>query len=120
MPSDLRPLDVRGDELHFDGQVVALLVNGGREDSHMGTFLDWVRDNPDLEVGTPDKCECKHKADCHMHRAEVGTAPDDDAPTDYDTALDDVGKAAEEYAKGGLLRMSDLAIVLRKLKEGTE
>lgn len=110
-------LTLVGDELHFDGELVAILTNNASATSR-GRFTDLVIFG---EPGEED-CGCPvrlHRKDCDLHKAEDGTAPDAKDPRvdPYDDALDDVVRAAGEYARGGLLRMTDLATVARKLKE---
>lgn len=88
-------LDIVADELLFEGELVAILTTNACPTTR-GRFEDLIRDG--LEVEGEDKA----------------TNPDVD---DYDRALDDLGKAAKEFAKGGLLRMTDLATIIKRLKD---
>lgn len=105
-----------GDELHLDGSLVAILVEGPG-DAQRGRFEDLFRFGED----EADDCGCPvrlHHKECEYHKAEDGTPPSVGREGDgYDEALADVAVTAKEYAKGGLLRMSDLATIIRKLKE---
>lgn len=85
-------IKVIGDEIYFGGELVAVMTTNGAP-SHVANFLEALE-------GAPSH--------------ECATVPD------YDQALSDVATAATEYAKGGLLRMSDLATIRAKLKEETE
>lgn len=95
--SALNKLQVIGDELHFDGQLVAIMTTNAAP-THRDRFLDAL--DPEDET----------------RKAESGA---DGKLSDYDQALSDVATAAKEYAKGGLLRMPDLATICAKLKEET-
>lgn len=88
-------LDIVADELLFEGELVAILTTNACATTR-GRFEDLIRDG--IEQEDEDKA----------------TDPDVD---DYDRALDDLERAAKEFAKGGLLRMSDLATIIKRLKD---
>lgn len=103
-----------GDEIHFDGELVALLTDNASA-SHRGRFTDLVEYGEQAE--DEGDCDCPprlHKTDCGSHKAEDGAPPTGD---EYDQALDDLARVAKEYAKGGLLRMGDLATMITQLKK---
>lgn len=88
-------LQIIGDELYFDRELVAILTDNASATTR-GRFEDLILYGEEQE--------------------------DEDKPVkadvdDYDRALDDCVTAAKEYAKGGLLRLTDLAIIIRKLKD---
>lgn len=88
-------LQLIGDELFFDRQLVAMLTTGATPTVQQA-FRDLIEFGEDPE----DVPIVKEQAD------------------DYVQALEDLGIGAKEFAKGGLLRMTDLAIIIDRLKEG--
>lgn len=98
-----------GDELHFAGELVAILTTNAPA-THRGRFEDLVRDGE--EVMEPCKCPPRlHHTECRFHKAEDGS------PDDEETVLDALWSKATDAAKGGLLRMPDLANIIARLKE---
>ena len=96
-------IQVVGDELHFEGYVVGMLAQAGVPATTMERLVDWLNEadiHPPLDESEPEIVEVPCEGD-------------------YDQALDDLVRAAGEYAKGGLLRMSDLANIVTQLKEET-
>lgn len=93
-------IQVIADEIHFEGELVAIVATSPSH-SLMTRFLDHLD-----EAVVPEET------------AKAGDGADG-KPTDYDQALDDVQRAAKEYAKGGLLRVADLATIITRLKEET-
>lgn len=111
------------DELHYDGYLVGMLVSTGVPASVMGPLRDGLEDGTlfdeeDTDVPKCPECEVepKHKKDCSHFEDKCGKTPRD-LIEDYDCALDDVQRAAKEYARGGLLRLSDLAVICKQLLE---
>lgn len=96
-------VQVIGDEIHFDGYVVGMLAQAGVPATVMADLEEWLN-NATLDPPADDA------------EPEPSSDPDPDA---YDAALADVELAAKEYAKGGLLRLSDLAKIVAQLKEET-
>lgn len=94
---------VIGDELHFDGYLIGMLAQAGIPATVMDNAIEH------LECATMPEEEDEPEP----------VAPTGSDPGDYDQALDDLTRAAGEYAKGGLLRMSDLANIVAQLKEET-
>lgn len=84
-------IQVIGDELHFDGMLVAILTDNASATTR-GRFEDLIRYGEERE--DEDKPE----------------------PSD-DTVLDQLWSDATDAAKGGLLRMADLANIVTRLKE---
>lgn len=87
-------LDIVADELLFEGELVAILTTNACATTR-GRFEDLIRDG--LEVEDEEK------------------KPE---PSD-DTVLDALWSKATDSAKGGLLRMADLANIITRLKEDT-
>lgn len=100
-----------GDELFFNGELVAVLVNN-LPATIIGRFTDMIdygpEDEDDADCGCPPRL---HKLECSHYKAEDGKSDE------YDDALQDVERAAKEYARGGLLRMPDLATLIATLRE---
>lgn len=86
-------IQVIGDELHFDGELVALLTDNAAP-THLGRFTDLI------EHG-------EEKDEDAAAEAEVKEIP----------VLDALWSKATDAAKGGLLRMGDLANIIARLKE---
>ena len=95
-----------GDEIHFQGYRVAILVDGGVPATTMGDFTDALDDISEL----PDPCDCSHKPGCVNYRAEV-------AGKNYDQSLDDILNNIKPFVRGGLLKMADLERIVEQLKE---
>lgn len=106
-------LQLIGDEIHFDGQLVALLVQSGTVPSTLREFIDQLNaEKPFHDEEANPECECKHRVDCPYHRAEVGTQS-----TEYDDAIDDLTNSMKAFARGGLIKISDLQNIGTQLKE---
>lgn len=90
--SALDKVQVIGDELHFDGELVAIMTTNAAP-THRDRFLDAL--DPDAK---PDE---------------------DKAEESEETVLDALWSKATDSAKGGLLRMPDLANIIARLKEDT-
>jgi hypothetical protein len=86
--SALDKVQVIGDELHFDGELVAIMTTNAAP-THRDRFLDAL--DPE-GVKAADEVE--------------------DVPAKIEAE-------AKKLAKGGLLRMTDLAIIIARLKEDT-
>lgn len=118
-----RGLHVIGDEIYFDGYLVALIAEGVPA-SAMETFrCDMARglladpDNPYCET-----CEATlvHKTTCSAHDPDVELVKAEDAPHVYDAALDDLLSGMKPFVKGGLVRYADLSRIAQQLKEEPE
>lgn len=102
-----------GDELHFRGHRIALLVDSGVPASTMGDFVD------NLEAGLlnqderPDPCNCAHMKECPNYKAEdsgnVDTAPE--------AFITDLLAALKHETRGGLLKFTDVERVITLMKE---
>ena len=101
---DLGDLRVVGDELHFDGELVAVLVTTCSATS-MGRFTDLIEfpDGAEGDCGCPPRL---HKKECDHHKAEDGE-PEDPEYTKAEQH-NDVMRRARELAHGGLVRLVDL------------
>lgn len=88
-------VQVIGDEIHADGELMAIMTTNAAP-SARGRFEDAIRD---LEIPNGDAEEEAPSSDAHP--------------------LDALVERANESAKGGLLRMSDLTRIVRQLKEPT-
>lgn len=88
-------VQVIGDEIHADGELMAILTTNAAP-SARGRFEDAILD---LEIPTGDAKDEEKTTDAHP--------------------LDALVERANESAKGGLLRMSDLSRIVRQLKEPT-
>lgn len=89
-------LQLIGDDLFFERQLVAMLTTGATPTVQQG-FRDLIEFGEDHEDTTPD---------------------DTPKRDDYVQALDDLWSGAVDSAKGGLLRMSELRNIIDRLKEG--
>lgn len=100
------------DEIHFMGYVVGILAQTGVPATVMGEFEHGMN-NGTLFEDEPQLCD-----ECANEIERGGPAePDPDA---YDDALTDIERTAKEYAKNGLLRLTDLATIIKQLREETE
>lgn len=102
-----------GDELHFRGHRVALLVESGVPASTMGDFVD------NLEAGLlnqderPDPCSCAHMRACPNYKAE-------DASNVDGASFDDFIKAIRPSVRGGLIKLTDLERIVKEVIEDRE
>lgn len=113
MADRFESLRLIGNELHFDGELVAILTTNAAA-SHRGRFEDMLVHGEEVE-GT-EECKCPprlHNEDCAYHKTEDG------APKDDKQILDELWSSATDSAKGGLLRMPDLANIVTRLKRDT-
>ncbi len=108
--SDLRLI---GDELHFDGQLVAVLVNSGTDATTLGAFTDGVEAGIFSEPDENKPCpECKgpaiyrHTHDCNDYEAD-----------EYDQAILDLVEKAASSARGGLISVTALRALGTRLIE---
>lgn len=85
-------IQVIGDELHFDGMLVAIMTDNAPP-THLGRFVDLIE------------------------HGEEKQAEDDKPEPSEETVLDALWSKATDSAKGGLLRMGDLANIIARLKE---
>lgn len=92
-------LQVIGDELYFERELVAILTDNAPA-TLRGRFVDLLHDGEETSEDENDKAK----------------APAEGVD-EYDQVLDDLERAAREYSKGGLLRMSDLPKIIARLKE---
>lgn len=96
-------LDLIGDELHFDGMLVAIMTDNVHA-THRGRFEILIRHGE--EEGSDEDED------------ESSPAVDPDVSVE-ERVLDALWSDATDKAKGGLLRMGDLANIIARLKEDT-
>lgn len=105
-------LEIIADEVHFMGYRVGLLAQTGVPATVMAELVDGINSATIFED------ETKLCSECHKEvTGDYGGDPDPDA---YDAALEDIERAAKEYAKNGLLRMTDLTTIINQLREESE
>lgn len=115
-----------GDELHFQGYRVAILTTDAPP-TVIGEFENQINNGTLFEADKYQCSECNaegfipHLHDCSLYEKPkkpnvVPTGGD----TEYDCCLDDVQRVAKEYARGGLLKLTDLAKLCQTLKESAE
>jgi hypothetical protein len=98
-----------GDEVHYRGERVAILVASGVVPSTMADFTDELQEGLLNEDERPDPCDCFHEPGCPNHRAEI-TNP-------YDKGMDDLILNMKPFTRGGLIRLDDLKRIAEQLKE---
>lgn len=109
-----RQVSLIGDEIRVDGMLVALLVPTLPPASIIGDFLDFMADPVTY---MEDWFEQPVVEDLRKGFKKDRLPLFDGIPPDhYDDALDDVERAAKEFARGGLLSLSDLATVVSRLR----
>lgn len=91
MADTFADIQVIGDELHFDRELVAIMTDNASA-TLRGRFVDLLN-----------------------HGEEK--AEDEKPEPSEDTVLDALWSKATDAAKGGLLRMGDLANIITRLKE---
>lgn len=116
------------DEIHFQGYRVAILTTDAPA-TVIGNFEDHINAGTLFDA---DKYQCSqcnaeaiipHLHDCPQYQPPklgAGETRESIEDTAYDDALADVEQVAKEYARGGLLKLTDLAKLCKKLKEETE
>lgn len=111
-------VNIIGDEIWMDGYLVAMIVDRTPEHIVLNEFVSGLA-NATLFEGEVE-CACcdgtyklVHKKDCKARGAE-DIAESDEV---YDTALDDLLKAARLEARGGLIRIITLERIILQLKE---
>jgi hypothetical protein len=93
--ADLRRI---GDELHYDGQLVAVLAVSGIAPSALGAFTDA------LDAGFVDE-EAKEEL-----KEELETAS-------YTAVMTDLMHNLKPFARGGLVKLTDVENIVNQLKE---
>lgn len=115
-----RGLNIIGDEIYFNGYLVALIAEGVPA-SAMETFrCDMARgliadtDNPLCET-----CEATlvHEKKCQAHDEDAVLANPEKFHAIYDGALDALVSGMKPFAKGGLVRYADLSRIAQELKD---
>lgn len=101
-----------GDELHFQGYRVGLLVQSGVPASAMEAFVD------NLEAGLlnqderPDPCNCAHMRECPNYKAEDASNTDN---ATYEEVMRDLTHNLRP--RGGLLTLADVERTVKQLIE---
>jgi hypothetical protein len=99
-----------GDELLYRGERVAVLVESGTTATTMGDFIDELIAGTLNEDERPDPCDCAHLPGCPNYRAEL-------AQKFVDQTYKDVLDNLRPFARGGLVRFTDIERILEQLKE---
>ena len=117
------------DEIHYQGYRVAILTTDAPA-TVIGSFEDHINAGTLFDA---DKYQCSqcnaeaiipHLHDCPQYvppgKQGHGETREKVEDTAYDDALADVEQVAKEYARGGLLKLTDLAKLCKKLREEEE
>lgn len=112
------------DEIHFQGYRVAILTRDAPA-TVIEDFEDGINDGTLFNEDKYECSECNEKAEIHHLQdcSQYKPSEQDDKDREefaYDCCLDDVQGAAKEYARGGLLTLTDLAKLCKELKESKE
>lgn len=118
------------DEIHFQGYRVAILTTDAPA-TVIGAFEDHINAGTLFDADKFQCSECNaeavipHLHDCKQYQpleknGKGGETRQRVEDTAYDDALADVEQAAKEYARGGLLKLTDLAKLCKKLREEEE
>jgi hypothetical protein len=115
------------DEIHYKGYRVAILTADAPA-TVIGDFEDHLN-NGTLFENDKWKCsDCNEEAELrHLHDCKHYKPPEKNGPGGetrdkveagaYETALQDVEEEAKKVARGGLLKLTDLAKLLQQLKD---
>ena len=98
-------VDVIGDEIWADNQLVAMLTPSGATPSTAQEFRDCLEEGAFVELD-PDEVNngCTRR---HLSEDAYG----------YECAVADIQRDAKKYARGGLLKLTDLAKLCKLLLE---
>lgn len=118
------------DEIHHQGYRVAILTTDAPA-TVIGDFQDHINAGTLFENDKYECSECNEKAEIrHLHDCSQYKPPEQNGKggetrekveeSAYDCCLDDVQRVAKEYARGGLLTLTDLAKLCKELKESAE
>jgi hypothetical protein len=118
------------DEIHFQGYRVAILTTDAPA-TVIGLFEDHINAGTLFDADKYQCSECNaeavipHLHDCKQYQPpeKGGKGGETRAKVEesaYDCCLDDVQRVAKEYARGGLLKLTDLAKLCKELKESGE
>lgn len=103
-----------GDELHYRGERVAILVQSGVCATTMGDFTDELEAGLLNEDERPDPCSCAHMKECPNYKAE--DASNTDGAT-YEEVMKDLTHNLTPFARGGLIKLSDVGRIVKELIE---
>lgn len=115
------------DEIHFQGYRVAILTSDAPA-TVIGTFEDHINAGTLFDADKHQCSECNaeayipHLHDCSQYQplekgGKGGETRDKVHAQAYDTALQNVEEEAKKLARGGLLKLTDLAKLLQQLKD---
>lgn len=118
------------DEIIFQGYRVAILTDDAPA-TVLGAFEDHINAGTLFDADKFQCSECNEEAviphlhDCSQYKPleKGGKGGETRAKVEesaYDCCLDDVQRVAKEYARGGLLKLTDLAKLCQTLKESAE
>ena len=115
-----RGLNIIGDEIYFDGYLVALIAEGVPATA-MADFRDDVARGLIADPDTPycETCEAVviHEKKCSAHDEDAILANTEKFHAIYDGALDALVSSMKPFAKGGLVRYADLSRIAQELKD---
>ena len=115
------------DEIHYQGYRVAILTADapatviGEFEDHINSGTLFENDKWKCE-DCNEEAEIRHLHDCKHYKplekgGKGGETRDKVHAQAYDTALQDVEEEAKKLARGGLLKLTDLAKLLQQLKD---
>lgn len=117
------------DEIHFQGYRVAILTTDAPA-TVIGAFEDHINAGTLFDADKHQCSQCNAEAVIpHLHDCPQYVPPSKQGQGEtrerveesaYDCCLDDVQRVAKEYARGGLLKLTDLAKLCQTLKESAE
>lgn len=103
-----------GDELHYRGERVAILVQQGVSATTIGDFTDELAAGLLNEDERPEPCDCAHMKECPNYKAENASNTDN---ATFEEVMRDLNHNLKPYARGGLLKFSDIENVVKQLIE---
>lgn len=114
-----------GNEVYFEGFLVALLVETGTPPTFMDQFTYGLLDGTlflEEDTDAPKCPECEVEAIYpHLHDCSHYEPPKvEEAESEYDCAMDDILRSMKPFNKGGLIRWEDLKRIVAQLKEESE
>lgn len=118
-----RGLNIIGDEIYFDGYLVALIAEGVPASATETFRCDMARGliaDPDVPYCETCEATLVHKTTCSAHDPDIVLNKAEDAPQVYNGAVDDLVSGIKPFVKGGLVRYDDLSRIAQQLKEELE
>jgi hypothetical protein len=100
-----------GDELHFRGELVAILAQSGTTATTMGEFTDMLEG---LSDDMPAPCDCAHMQECTNYKAENSSNTNN---ATFEEVMRDLTHNLTPHARGGLLTFEVIQQVVKQLIE---